>query len=92
MAKKYYLPESIIKNYSAIVNRKNFHDQRTDSDIKRFYEIRKLTRQDEDYTTGYQLDYKYIKNHYKLIAVDLSSQKELGADPKAIQQIELVGQ
>ena len=53
IAKKYYLPESIIKNYSAIVNRKNFHDQRTDSDIKRFYEIRKLTRQDEDYTTGY---------------------------------------
>ena len=31
------------------------------------------------------------KKHYKLIAVDLSSQKELDADPKAIQQIEFVG-
>ena len=32
-----------------------------------------------------------IKNHYKLIAVDLSRQKELNSDPKAIQQIEFVG-
>ena len=30
------------------------------------------------------------KNHYRLIAVDLSRQKELDADSKAIQQIELV--
>ena len=33
-----------------------------------------------------------IKNHYRLIAVDLSRQKELDADPKTIQQIEFVGQ
>ena len=38
------------------------------------------------------LDYDYIKYHYNLIAVDLSRQKELDADPKAIQQIEFVGQ
>ena len=37
-------------------------------------------------------DYEYVKNHYRLVAVDLSKQKELDADPKAIQQIELVGQ
>ena len=37
-------------------------------------------------------DYQYIKNHYSLIAVDLDKQKELDADPKAIQKIELVGQ
>ena len=34
---------------------------------------------------------KYIKNHYRLIAVDLSRQKELDVDPKAIEQIEFVG-
>ena len=34
------------------------------------------------------LDYDYFKKHYKLIAVDLSKQKELDADPRAIQQIE----
>ena len=42
----------------------------------------------EDYTTGSLLDYEYFKKHYKLIAVDLSKQKELHADPRAIQQIE----
>ena len=38
------------------------------------------------------LDYEYIKNHYKLIAVDWNRQKEIDADPKSIQQIEFVGQ
>ena len=32
---------------------------------------------------------QYIKNHYRLTAVDLSRQKELDVDPKTIQQIEL---
>ena len=37
---------------------------------------RKLTTgQGEDYTTGYLLDYEYIKNHYRLTAVDLNRQK-----------------
>ena len=31
--------------------------------------------------------YGYIKNYYKLIPVDLSKQKELDVDPKAIQEI-----
>ena len=35
------------------------------------------------------LDYDYFKKHYKLVAVDLSKQKELDADPRAIQQIEV---
>ena len=42
-------------------------------------------RQGDDYTAGCLLDYEYTKNHYRLIAVDLSRQKELDADPKAIQ-------
>ena len=72
---------------------KNLYDQAIDFDIKRQKEIRKLTTgQGEDYTTGYLLDYDYIKNHYRLIVIDLSRQKELDADPKAIQQVEFVGQ
>ena len=56
-----------------------------DSDIKRYKKIKKLTAgQSEDYTTGCLLDYGYIKNHCRLIAVDLSRQKELDADQKAI--------
>ena len=42
----------------------------------------------EDYTTGTLLDFNYFKKHYKLVSVDLSKQKELDADPRAIQQIE----
>ena len=34
------------------------------------------------------LDFNYFDKHYKLVAVDLSKQKELDADPRAIQQIE----
>ena len=92
-AKRYYLPKGIIDNYNVIISGKNFYDQAIGSDIKRYKEIRKLsTGQGEDYTTRCLLDYEYVKNHYRLIAADLSRQKELGADPNAIQKIELVGQ
>ena len=33
------------------------------------------------------LDYAYFKDNYRIIAVDLSKQKALDADPRAIQQI-----
>ena len=72
---------------------KNFYDHAIDSDIKRYEEIRKLTTgQGVDYPTGCSLDYDYIKNHYRLIAFDLCRLKESDANPKAIQQIEFVGQ
>ena len=50
------------------------------------------TGQGEDYTTGYLLDYGYIKDHYGLLIVCSSRQKELHADPKVVRQIEFVGQ
>ena len=37
------------------------------------------------------LDYAYCKHNYRLIAVDLSKQKALDADPRAIQQIVFQG-
>ena len=90
---KYYLPKGIVKNCNLIINGKDFYDQPIDSDIKQNEQFRKLTTVlGEDYTTGCLLDYDYIKNRYRLLAVDLSRQKELDADPKAIQQIEFVGQ
>ena len=86
--RRYYSSDGIIVNYNVIVNGKSFCDQGIDSDIKRYEEIRKLTtEQDEDYATGYLLDYSYIKNHYRLIRLDLNRQQQLDADPKAIQQI-----
>ena len=41
-----------------------------------------------DYPTGDLLDYEYFSKHYQLIAFDFGKQKELDADPRAIQQIE----
>ena len=38
-------------------------------------------------TTGCLLDYSYFKDHYKIIAIDLSKQQALHADRRAIQQI-----
>ena len=38
-------------------------------------------------TLGCFLDYPHFKEHYKLIAIDLSKQQKLDADPKRIQQI-----
>ena len=64
---------------------KRIYDQPIDSDVQQPEEIKKLTTgQGEDYITGCLLNYEYIKNHYRLIAVDLSRQKELDADQKAI--------
>ena len=54
--------------------------------------LKLMTGQSEDYTTGCLLDYEYVKNRYRFIAVDLSRQKELHVDPKVIQRIEFVGQ
>ena len=38
------------------------------------------------------LDYEYIMNHDRLIAIDLSRKKELEADLKAIQKKEFIKQ
>ena len=57
--------------------------------IKQYDEIRNIaTGQADDYATGCLLDYQYFKVHYNSVATDLSEQKELEADSRAIQQIE----
>ena len=45
------------------------------------------TRKGDDYTTGYLLDFAYFINNYRLIAADLSKQKALDPDSRAIQEI-----
>ena len=50
--------------------------------------MRKIsTGQGDDYATGCLLDYSYFKDHYKMMALDLSKQQALDANPRAIQQI-----
>ena len=86
--KRYYIPNVEIKDYNVMIDGKNFFDQPVKNDKITYENIRKIaTGQGDDYTTGCLLDYIYFKNYYKMIAVDLSKQQVLDADPKAIQQI-----
>ena len=64
-----------------------FFDQPVKNDKITYGNIRKVATGQGDYTTGCLLDYAYFKNYYKMIAIDLSKQQALDADPKAIQQI-----
>ena len=87
--RKYYLPRISLNKYNVIIDGRNFYDNLIQSDIEKYRELKKLMiGKGEDYTTGSLLDYKYFIKHYKLVSVDLSKQKELDADPGAIQQIE----
>ena len=47
----------------------------------------KTTGQGDDRKTGCVLDYPYFKKYCKIIAIDLSKQQALDADPRAMQQI-----
>ena len=49
------------------------------------------TGQGDDYRTGCSLHCPYFKKYYKLIAIDLSKQQKLDADPKEIKWINFTG-
>ena len=86
---KYYLPRIDLKKYNVIIDGRIFYDNPIESDIEKYRELKKvMIGKGEYYTTESLLDYDYFKKNYKLVAVDLSKQKELDADPRAIQQIE----
>ena len=75
-----------------MIHGRNFYDEPIIDLIKQYDEVKKVsTRHADDYTTGSLLDYAYFKDNYRLIAVDLSKQKSLDADPRAIQQIVFQG-
>ena len=83
------LPRIDLEKYNVIIDGRNFYDNPIESDIEKYRELKKvMIGKGEDYTTGSLLDFNYFDKHYKLVAVDLSKQKELDADPRAIQQIE----
>ena len=89
---KYFLLRVDITNYNVLIDGRIFYDQPINNQIKKYNDIRKIaTGKGDDYITGCLLDYQYFKDHYQLIAVDLTKQKELDADPRAIQQIEFNG-
>ena len=86
---KYYLPRIDLKKYNVIIDGKIFYDNPIESDIEKYRELKKvMIGKGEGYTTGSLLEFNYFDKHYKLVAVDLSKQKVLDADPRAIQKIE----
>ena len=71
---------------------KTFFDQPIKNNKLTYDNIRKIAiGQGDDNTTGCLLDYPYFADTYKMIAVDLSRQQALNANPTAIQQINFTG-
>ena len=85
-------PRTEIKNFNIEIDGRSFYDQPINDLIKQYGEARKVsTGQGDDDTTGCLLDFAYFEKNYKFIAADLSKQKALGADSRAIQKIIFIG-
>ena len=90
--KKYFLPRVKIENYNIEIDGRDFYDQPINDSIKQYDEIRKIsTGQGDDYATACLLGFAYFETNCRLIAVDLSKQKALDANSRAIQQIIFTG-
>ena len=84
-ATKFFFPRVNITNYNVlIIDGRNFYDHPINDLVKQYNKIRKIaTGQGNDHTTRCLL-YQYFKDHYNLIAINLSKQEELDADSRAV--------
>ena len=84
----YYLPKVQIKDYNVKIDDISFFDQPVNKNIKTYGNAIKIaTGQGDNYTTGCLLDYPYLKEDCKMIAIALGKQQALDADPTAMRQI-----
>ena len=83
---KYYVPKVEIKDFSVLIDGKPFFAIPVKNKEEAYEAIIGMSK-NNDYTTGNLLDYEYFKDHYKLIAIDLSNQIEL-KDPDLKQRKE----
>ena len=74
---KYYIPSVEIKDYNVLIDGNVFFELPIKNIDKTYEKIIQITDHSSYYTRGNLLDYKYFKEHYKLIAIDLSRQIEL---------------
>ena len=78
-----------IKDFNVLIDGKPFFEIPVKNKEEAYEAIIEMSK-NNDYTTGNLLDYEYFKDHYKLIAIDLSKQTELeNTDLK--QQINFIG-
>ena len=77
-SKDYYLTNAEMKNYNVMINGENFFDQPIKGNKVTYKNIRKVAvGKGDNYTTGCLLDYPYIRDSCKMIAVHLSRQQAL---------------
>ena len=81
---KYYLPSVEIKDYNVLIDGNAFFELPIKNIEETYEKIIQITDHSGYYTRGNLLDYEYFKEHYKLIAIDLSKQIEL--ENKGIKQ------
>ena len=80
----YYLPKVEIKDYMLWLTVKTFLIIQINRELKTYENIGKIaTGKGDDYTTCSLLDYSYFLKNCKMIAVDLSKQQVLDANPRA---------
>ena len=72
----YYTPTIEIKDYNVIIDGKSFFEMLVKNKVETYEKIIEMSK-NSNYTMGNLLDYEYFKEHYKLIAIDLSKQAEL---------------
>ena len=75
-----------------MMNGRFFFWSSRENDLRTYDIIRKIeTGQVDDFTTRYLIDYPYFVKYCRLITIDLRKQQKLDADPKAIEQIDFMG-
>ena len=94
--RKYFVLRVDITSYNVLIDGRNFYDQPINIQLENMMKLERSQLEKEIITrldVYYDLlrDYDYFKKNYQSIAVDLSNQRELDADPRAIQQIEFIG-
>ena len=74
---KYYMSSVEIKDYNVLIDGNAFFELPVKNIEETYEKITQITDHSGYYTRGNLLDYEYFKEHYKLIAIDLSKQTEL---------------
>ena len=87
---RFYLPNVMAKDYNVIIDKLAFFDLPIKTEEEAYEKIIDISRNNEC-TTGNLLDYDYFKEHYKLIAIDLSKQQVLQENEDLMQQINFMG-
>ena len=83
---RYCVPNFEIKDFNVLIDRKNFFDLPVKNEEEAHKKIIEMSGNNY-YTTVSSFDFAYFKEHYRLIAIDLSKQDKL-KDP---QQINFIG-